>query len=72
MLSCGRGDREAEGAALEMPCTLTRTEGSNPSLSAENQGFAAFGREPFFVGEFNRYVPFTAPPVNRMVNRIPT
>lgn len=30
----GRGDREAEGAALEMPCTVTRTAGSNPALSA--------------------------------------
>ncbi len=29
-----RGDRAADGAALEMPCTVTRTEGSNPSLSA--------------------------------------
>ena len=29
-----RGDREAEGAALEMPCTVTRTVGSNPTLSA--------------------------------------
>jgi hypothetical protein len=29
-----RGDREAEGAALEMLCTPKRgTEGSNPSLS---------------------------------------
>ena len=33
-LRARRGDREAEGAALEMPCTVTRTEGSNPSLSA--------------------------------------
>ena len=30
-----RGDREADGAALEMPCTVTRTAGSNPALSAE-------------------------------------
>ncbi len=30
----GRGDRVAEGARLESVCTLTRTEGSNPSLSA--------------------------------------
>ena len=29
-----RGDRAAEGAALEMLCALTGTEGSNPSLSA--------------------------------------
>src|SRR3954471_15790673 len=29
-----RGDREAEGAALEMPCTVTGTAGSNPALSA--------------------------------------
>ena len=29
-----RGVREAEGARLEIVCTLTRTEGSNPSLSA--------------------------------------
>ena len=29
-----RGDREADGARLLSECTLTRTEGSNPSLSA--------------------------------------
>ncbi len=29
-----RGVREAEGARLESVCTLTRIEGSNPSLSA--------------------------------------
>jgi hypothetical protein len=29
-----RGVRVAEGARLESVCTLTRTEGSNPSLSA--------------------------------------
>ena len=30
-----RGDRAAEGAALEMLCMRNRTEGSNPSLSAK-------------------------------------
>ena len=30
----GRGDRVVEGARLESVCTFTRTEGSNPSLSA--------------------------------------
>ena len=29
-----RGDREAEGAALEMPCTGNGTAGLNPALSA--------------------------------------
>jgi hypothetical protein len=29
-----RGDRAAEGARLEIVCTLNGTEGSNPSLSA--------------------------------------
>ena len=44
--SLRRGDREAEGAALEMPCTVTRTEGSNPSLSAVERtpGGRPFGR----------------------------
>ena len=32
-----RVDREAYGARLESVCTLTRTEGSNPSLSATNR-----------------------------------
>ena len=36
-----RGDREAEGAALEMPCTGNCTEGSNPSLSAPDIQVAA-------------------------------
>ncbi len=31
-----RGVRAAEGARLESVCTLTRTEGSNPSLSANS------------------------------------
>ena len=31
-----RGDRAAEGAALEMPCTGNRAAGSNPALSANN------------------------------------
>ena len=35
-----RGDREAEGAALEMPCGVTATAGSNPALSAKNRLFS--------------------------------
>ena len=31
-----RGDRAAEGAALEMPCTGNRAAGSNPALSAKS------------------------------------
>lgn len=30
--------RAVEGAALERQCTLSRTEGSNPSPSAKNKG----------------------------------
>src|SRR5579862_9797297 len=32
-----RGDRAAEGAALEMPCGRKFTAGSNPALSADDE-----------------------------------
>jgi hypothetical protein len=44
-----RGDREAEGAALEMPCTVTRTVGSNPTLSACERGPGGKSRPAFIL-----------------------
>ena len=33
---CGRGARVVDWARLEIVCTFTGTEGSNPSLSAQD------------------------------------
>ena len=46
LLASWRGDRAAEGAALEMPCTgIPCAAGSNPAPSAMNSGVAVLDGE---------------------------
>ena len=59
-----RGDRVADGAALEMLCAFTGTVGSNPTLSANqtraNSGLRAIACLPLRLkGSHERRIPQT-------------